>query len=77
MNMVTTKFYFLSTEIMNDLMTSSTTSPDEKNDAFYTWFNHEIDIGEMTEDGIKEQHVDLIVENSTTWTGTSKVSTSF
>ena len=49
---------------MNDLMTSSTTSPEEKNGAFYKWFNHEIDIndkgqlceGEMTEDGIKEQH---------------------
>ena len=29
---------------MNDLMTSSTTSPEEKNDAFYKWFNQEIDI---------------------------------
>ena len=56
---------------MNDLMTSSTTSPEEKNDAFDKQFNHEIDIndkgqlrnGEMIEDGVKEQHVRVIVEN--------------
>ena len=45
-NMVNTEFYFLSTETTNDLMTSSTTSPEEKNDAFYKWFNHEIDIND-------------------------------
>lgn len=60
------------TETMTDLMTSSTSSPEEKNYTFYKWFSHGIDINdkgqicdrEMTIDGIKEQHVRVILETT-------------